>query len=95
MLQVLLLDDEMLALAEQLRHATSLLMFGRGFNYATALEAALKVQPLPACLYWVSAGPLAALHGKALCARVQITSTASRCIAAALAQSFGAQKAVL
>ena len=33
----------MLALAEQLRHATSLLIFGRGFNYATALEAALKV----------------------------------------------------
>ena len=30
-------------LAEELKHETSLLVFGRGYNYATALEAALKV----------------------------------------------------
>ena len=45
-LQVLELDQEMLKLAEQLKTASSLLMFGRGFNYATALEAALKVRHL-------------------------------------------------
>lgn len=31
-------------LAEALKGEQSLLMFGRGFNYATALEAALKVK---------------------------------------------------
>ena len=46
-LQVLELDQEMLKLAEQLKDATSLLMFARGFNYATALEAALKVGGFP------------------------------------------------
>ena len=30
-------------LAEDLKHENSLLVFGRGYNYATALEAALKV----------------------------------------------------
>ena len=42
-LQVLQLDSEMQALAGQLRDAQSLLFFARGNNYATALEAALKV----------------------------------------------------
>ena len=46
-MQVLELDQEMLKLAEQLKDATSLLMFARGFNYATALEAALKVGRIP------------------------------------------------
>ena len=46
-LQVLELDQEMLKLAEQLKDATSLLIFARGFNYATALEAALKVGRIP------------------------------------------------
>ena len=32
-------------LAEQLKGAGNLLFFGRGYNYATALEAALKVGP--------------------------------------------------
>lgn len=41
--QVLKLDGEMLRLAEQLKSEQSLLVFGRGYNYATALEAALKV----------------------------------------------------
>ena len=42
---MLKLDGEMLRLAEQLKGEQSLLVFGRGYNYATALEAALKVRP--------------------------------------------------
>jgi glutamine---fructose-6-phosphate transaminase (isomerizing) len=42
--QVLKLDGEIRALAEELKDETSLLVFGRGYNYATALEAALKVR---------------------------------------------------
>ncbi|EIE25165.1 isomerising glucosamine-fructose-6-phosphate aminotransferase [Coccomyxa subellipsoidea C-169] len=42
--EVLKLDAEMLSLAEQLKEEQSLLVFGRGYNYATALEAALKVK---------------------------------------------------
>ena len=38
------LDAQMLALAEALKDEQSLLMFGRGYNYATALEGALKVK---------------------------------------------------
>ncbi|KAF3338008.1 glutamine--fructose-6-phosphate aminotransferase [Carex littledalei] len=41
---VLKLDGEMKALAESLIKEQSLLMFGRGNNYATALEGALKVK---------------------------------------------------
>jgi glutamine---fructose-6-phosphate transaminase (isomerizing) len=41
---VLELDGEMKALAESLINEQSLLMFGRGNNYATALEGALKVK---------------------------------------------------
>ena len=41
--QVLRLDAKMKMLAEKLKHENSLLVFGRGYNYATALEAALKV----------------------------------------------------
>ena len=43
-LQVLKLDAQMLDLAEELKTEQSLLVFGRGYNYATALEAALKVR---------------------------------------------------
>ena len=43
-LQVLKLDGELRKLAESLKKEQSLLMFGRGYNYATALEAALKVK---------------------------------------------------
>ncbi len=39
----LMLDGAMRELAERLRDSHSLLFFGRGYNYATALEAALKV----------------------------------------------------
>lgn len=49
MLQVLRLDAQMQKLAEELKHENSLLVFGRGYNYATALEAALKVRFCQAC----------------------------------------------
>jgi glucosamine--fructose-6-phosphate aminotransferase (isomerizing) len=42
--EVLKLDDDMRQLAVHLQHEGSLLIFGRGYNYATALEAALKVK---------------------------------------------------
>lgn len=42
--QALELDGEMHRLAGILKEETSLLVFGRGYNYATALEAALKVK---------------------------------------------------
>ena len=42
--QALALDGEMRELAAKLKGEQSLLVFGRGYNYATALEAALKVR---------------------------------------------------
>ncbi|OWM72303.1 hypothetical protein CDL15_Pgr018188 [Punica granatum] len=42
--EVLKLNQEMRDLASQLVAEQSLLMFGRGYNYATALEGALKVK---------------------------------------------------
>ena len=42
--EVLKLDAEMKELASSLVDSESLLVFGRGFNYATALEGALKVK---------------------------------------------------
>lgn len=42
--QCLLLDEKIKKLAENLRDENSLLVFGRGRNYATAVEAALKVK---------------------------------------------------
>lgn len=41
--EVLKLDATMRELAMELVNEQSLLVFGRGYNYATALEAALKV----------------------------------------------------
>jgi glutamine---fructose-6-phosphate transaminase (isomerizing) len=41
---VLKLDGEMKTLAQSMTAEQSLLMFGRGNNYATALEGALKVK---------------------------------------------------
>ena len=41
--RVFKLNDQIKALAEDLKVEQSCLMFGRGRNYATALEAALKV----------------------------------------------------
>ena len=43
---VLALDDEVKALAEHLHHNKSLLVMGRGFNFATCLEGALKIKEL-------------------------------------------------
>lgn len=42
--EVLKLDEEMKDFARSLISEQSLLMFGRGYNYATALEGALKVK---------------------------------------------------
>ncbi|XP_066256505.1 glutamine--fructose-6-phosphate aminotransferase [isomerizing] 2-like isoform X3 [Euwallacea similis] len=44
--QVLKLDERVKALAEELYDKKSLLIMGRGFNYATCLEGALKVKEL-------------------------------------------------
>ena len=41
--EVLKLDGDIQTLAHGLKDSHSLLLFGRGYNYATALEAALKV----------------------------------------------------
>ena len=40
----LALDSQMRELAKSLQGESSLLLFGRGYNYATALEGALKVK---------------------------------------------------
>ena len=42
--RALLLDQQMIVLAQKLQNEHSLLVFGRGYNYATALETALKVK---------------------------------------------------
>lgn len=47
----------MQALAAKLKGEQSLLVFGRGFNYATALEAALKVRCSPLLGNAVAGGP--------------------------------------
>ena len=44
MRRALELDDKMKKLAQSLVDENSLLLFGRGYNYATALEGALKVK---------------------------------------------------
>lgn len=41
--EALRLDGAMKELAAQLKEAQDLIFFGRGYNYSTALEAALKV----------------------------------------------------
>jgi len=44
---VLQLDKKMKELAEKLHHEKSLLIMGRGYQYATCLEAALKIKEIP------------------------------------------------
>merc|ERR1719290_769392 len=44
--QVLELDEKVLAIAKELYEKRSLLIMGRGFNFATCLEGALKVKEL-------------------------------------------------
>ena len=48
----LALDGRMRELAGQLREEQSLLVFGRGYNFATALEAALKVKEVALMHRW-------------------------------------------
>ncbi|KAH9495315.1 Glucosamine--fructose-6-phosphate aminotransferase 1 [Bulinus truncatus] len=43
---VLALDDQILELAKELHEEKSLLVMGRGYNYATCLEGALKIKEL-------------------------------------------------
>lgn len=43
---MLKLDGKIERVADSLKHETRLWVFGRGYNYATALEAAVKVQIL-------------------------------------------------
>ena len=42
--KVLKKNDEILSLAKELYEEKSLLLMGRGYNYATCLEGALKVK---------------------------------------------------
>ncbi|XP_057216922.1 glutamine--fructose-6-phosphate aminotransferase [isomerizing] 2 [Triplophysa rosa] len=44
--EVLSLDDKIKALADELDHQRSLLVMGRGYNYATCLEGALKIKEI-------------------------------------------------
>jgi len=44
--KILDMDDKILEIAKSLFHEKSLLIMGRGFNYATCLEGALKVKEL-------------------------------------------------
>ncbi|XP_056587989.1 glutamine--fructose-6-phosphate aminotransferase [isomerizing] 2 [Triplophysa dalaica] len=44
--EVLALDDKIKALADELDHQRSLLVMGRGYNYATCLEGALKIKEI-------------------------------------------------
>ena len=44
--EVLQLDQKVLAIAQELYKKRSLLIMGRGFNFATCLEGALKVKEL-------------------------------------------------
>ena len=44
--QVLALDDKVQQISEELYQKRSLLIMGRGFNFATCLEGALKVKEL-------------------------------------------------
>ncbi len=53
--KTLALDKEIQALAEELKEEENLLLFGRGYNYATALEGALKVKEVALmhrCVFW-------------------------------------------
>jgi hypothetical protein len=55
-------DVAMLELAKQLKDSNSLMFFARGNNYATALEAALKVRAVaaagrPACVCATASQP--------------------------------------
>lgn len=58
-------DAAMLELAKQLKDANSLMFFARGNNYATALEAALKVRVcgcVRACVWGVQGAAWCCFH---------------------------------
>uniref|UniRef100_A0A671QFM7 glutamine--fructose-6-phosphate transaminase (isomerizing) n=1 Tax=Sinocyclocheilus anshuiensis TaxID=1608454 RepID=A0A671QFM7_9TELE len=44
--EVLALDDQIKSIADELYHQRSLLVMGRGYNYATCLEGALKIKEI-------------------------------------------------
>uniref|UniRef100_A0A672LFK8 glutamine--fructose-6-phosphate transaminase (isomerizing) n=1 Tax=Sinocyclocheilus grahami TaxID=75366 RepID=A0A672LFK8_SINGR len=44
--EVLALDDQIKSIADELHHQRSLLVMGRGYNYATCLEGALKIKEI-------------------------------------------------
>ncbi|XP_022102279.1 glutamine--fructose-6-phosphate aminotransferase [isomerizing] 1-like [Acanthaster planci] len=44
--EILLMDDKIKKLAEELQEEKSILLMGRGFNFATCLEGALKIKEL-------------------------------------------------
>ena len=50
--KVLKKNDEILALAKELYEEKSLLLMGRGYNYATCLEGALKVKEVNKSLFY-------------------------------------------
>lgn len=45
--EVLAMDDQIRAVAPRYRYMQECVVCGRGFNYATALEVALKIKELP------------------------------------------------
>ncbi|XP_062867178.1 glutamine--fructose-6-phosphate aminotransferase [isomerizing] 2 [Trichomycterus rosablanca] len=44
--EVLAMDEQIKSIAEELHHQKSLLVMGRGYNYATCLEGALKIKEI-------------------------------------------------
>uniref|UniRef100_A0A8C2HTM8 glutamine--fructose-6-phosphate transaminase (isomerizing) n=1 Tax=Cyprinus carpio TaxID=7962 RepID=A0A8C2HTM8_CYPCA len=44
--EVLALDDQIKSIADELHHQRSLLVMGRGYNYSTCLEGALKIKEI-------------------------------------------------
>ncbi|XP_059398223.1 glutamine--fructose-6-phosphate aminotransferase [isomerizing] 2-like [Carassius carassius] len=44
--EVLALDDKIKSIADELHHQRSLLVMGRGYNYSTCLEGALKIKEI-------------------------------------------------
>lgn len=53
--EVLKLDDEVLEIAKKIYKERSLLIMGRGYNFATCLEGALKIK-VCALVYMYSVG---------------------------------------
>ena len=56
--QVLKKNDEILSLAKELYEEKSLLLMGRGYNYATCLEGALKVKEVTEHQFYKITAPI-------------------------------------